>query len=394
MRKLIAILFIFFSFSALNAQNHQKEIFVYFFYGEGCYHCKKEEAFLEKLQKKYPDIKVEYLEVWENRQNKTLFENVAKRLQIKVLAFPITVIGNKYIVGFLDEKSTGQSIEMLYLETKKQNLPDIVKESLNNEDYSILIKNNKSHVPDVITLPIFGKINLKKISLPILTIMLGAVDGFNPCAMWALLMLLSFLIGIQNRKKLFFLGALFIFVSALVYLMFMVAWLNFLLFFSYLSWLKILIGLIAIIGGGFYLKEFFKNKEGVCKVTPGRIKQKISNKLFSLTENKKLYLAILGIIFLAFFVNLIELFCSAGIPVVYTQILSLAHLSTFEHYMYVLLYIFVFMLDDLLIFSLVVFTLKLTNFTNKYSRISHLIGGIVLLAIGFLLIFKPELLMF
>lgn len=116
--------------------------------------------------------------------------------------------------------------------------------------------------------------------------------------------------------------------------------------------------------------------------------------MFYLTENKKIWLAIIGIVLLAFFVNLIELICSAGLPIIYTQILSLSSLSTFQYYSYITLYIFIFMLDDLFIFTVAFFSLQLIKITTKYSRFSHLLGGVVLVILGILLIFKPQYLTF
>ena len=106
------------------------------------------------------------------------------------------------------------------------------------------------------------------------------------------------------------------------------------------------------------------------------------------------YLALVGIVVLAFAVNLVELICSAGLPAVYTQVLFLSNLARWQYYFYILFYIFIFMLDDLLIFFIAMTTLRLTGLTTKYSRWSHLIGGILMLIIGLLLIFKPEWLMF
>lgn len=191
-----------------------------------------------------------------------------------------------------------------------------------------------------------------------------------------------------------FLGSVFIFVSAFVYFMFMVAWLNFMIFFNYINWVKILVGAIAIFAGGYYLKQYFFNKENACEVTNSKYKKKITTLMQFLTEKKGLVLAVIGISMLAFLVNLLELVCSMGLPVIYTQILSLSSLSIFSYYLYILLYIFVFMLDDLIVFFIAVFSFHLLKLTTKYSRFSHLIGGVVLLVLGGLLIFKPNWLMF
>jgi hypothetical protein len=223
---------------------------------------------------------------------------------------------------------------------------------------------------------------------------LGALDGFNPCAMWALLFLISLLIGMENKKRMWIFGSTFIIASAFVYFLFMAAWLNLLLFIGFIFWIRVIIGLVALGGGAYNLKEYFSNPAGVCKVTGGEKRQKFFERLKNIVYRKNFYIALGGIIILAFAVNLVELICSAGLPVIFTQVLALSDLSIWQYYFYMLLYILIFMLDDLIVFFLAMATLQVTGITSKYSRISHLVGGTLMLIIGLLLIFKPELLMF
>lgn len=100
-----------------------------------------------------------------------------------------------------------------------------------------------------------------------------------------------------------------------------------------------------------------------------------------------------GLILLALGVNLIEFFCSAGLPAIYTRILALNQISSLSYYLYLLLYTFIFMLDDLIIFSLAAITLSKIGFTEKYNYWSTLIGGLLMFILGILLIFNPQLLM-
>ncbi|NGX43969.1 MAG: hypothetical protein K1060chlam3_00127 [Candidatus Anoxychlamydiales bacterium] len=389
-------IFIFLSFFlALQAysfaKESNKEVRVYFFWSRGCKHCDREKIFLSKLQNKYPSVKIYRLEAWKSQENRDLLVKLSKELDIDISGLPITIVGDQAFIGYLDENTTGKSIENAVKNALKNGSKDVVENLKKNPED---VKLSKHTIPEKIRVPFFGEIEIKNLSLPLLTILFGAIDGFNPCAMWALLMLLSFLITLKSRKKMLFLGSIFIFVSAIVYFMFMVAWLNFMLFFSYINWVKILVGSIAVLGGVYYLKEYIFNKDSSCKITSSKYKKKIVTTMSFLTEKKGIVLAILGISVLAFLVNLIELICSAGLPIIYTQILSLSSLSTSSYYLYILLYILVFMLDDLLIFFIAVFSLHLLKLTTKYSRFSHLIGGVVLLVLGSLLIFKPEWLMF
>ncbi|MEI6243183.1 MAG: hypothetical protein WCP39_07270 [Chlamydiota bacterium] len=378
--------FIFFSLLiwsfSLFSQENSENVSLLFFWGKGCPHCEKEKIFLDKLQAKHAFLEVKQYEIWGNNENQRILQKISKDLKINSRSVPITIIQNKqYIIGFNDEETTGKDIEKAIL--------DIHQKILKKEKLS----HGQGSLPTSITLPIFGEIQIKHFSLHLVTIVLGAIDGINPCAMWVLVMLLSFLIAINDRKKLILFGGIFILTSGLVYFMFMIAWLNLILFLGYIHMVKIIIGSVAILGGAFYIREFFVNKENVCKVTGSKQKKRISEKLSYVIEKKGFWISALAIIVLAFFVNLIEGVCSAGIPAVYTQVLAMSSLPPIAYYSYILLYIFVFLLGSIIVFLIAVLSSRLTNFTNSFSRYSHLIGGSVLVALGILLLFKPEWLM-
>jgi hypothetical protein len=245
-----------------------------------------------------------------------------------------------------------------------------------------------------LTLPILGTIQTANLSLPALSVVFGLVDGFNPCAMWALLFLISLLLGMKDRKRMWILGTTFIVTSAFVYFLFLSAWLNFFLILGFVFWVRIVIGLIALGVGIYNLRDYHINKEGGCKVIDNEKRRKTFDKLEGIAHEKKFILALGGIILLAFAVNLIELVCSAGLPAIFTQILSISNLSSGQHYSYILIYIFFFMIDDLIVFAIAMITLHAVGVQSKYARLSRLIGGILMLIIGGLLLFKPEILMF
>ena len=231
------------------------------------------------------------------------------------------------------------------------------------------------------------------LSLPVLTFVVALLDGFNPCAMWTLLFLISLLLGMNDRKRMWLLGTTFIAASALVYFLFLAAWLNLFLFLGFIVWVRLVVGLVALVTGGYFLRDYVVNKTGQCQVIGNR-RQKTMEKIRKIIKKKLLLLSLLGIIILAFAVNLVELICSAGLPAIYTQILSLAQLPKWQYYLYLIFYILIFMLDDLIIFFIAMITLQAVGIQSKYSRLSHLIGGILMLIIGCLLLFKPEWLMF
>jgi len=208
------------------------------------------------------------------------------------------------------------------------------------------------------------------------------------------LFLISLLIGTKSRNRRWFLGGAFIAASAAVYFIFLAAWLNLIIFLGFIIWIKLIIGLLALFGGVYNLKEFLFNKESGCKIIQNNGRRKTFEKIKNIVQQKNFFLALGGIILLAAAVNLVELICSAGLPAIYTQILTLNNLNPWQYYFYLLLYIFFFMLDDLFVFFITMITLEMTGITTKYTRLSKLIGGLLMLAIGILLIFKPEWLMF
>ena len=244
--------------------------------------------------------------------------------------------------------------------------------------------------------PILGKIQAKEVSLPLLALVLGLVDGFNPCAMWILVFLISMLIGMKDRKKMWILGSTFILTSGLIYLLFMISWLNLAVFLTSIKLIRLLISIFSICFGMYNIYRYIDSldKEDGCDVTDKEDRKKIMKKIKKITTNQKFILSILGIITLAASVNILELLCSLGLPVVFTNILALNHLNKIEYSLYLFIYILFFLIDDIIVFVVAMFSMKIKGISNKYTKYSHLIGGIIMLLLGILMALKPEWLMF
>src|SRR3989339_3354 len=413
--KYLLIVPLFFLFFYINTSSAEQNLEVYFFYGDGCPHCAKEEIFLKKIEKKYNNLKINRYEVWHNQENSKLLFNIASKLSIEITGVPVLVIGNEAVTGYFNDATTGAKIENIinkFLEEgcSDTGIPIIINDQINQqclgecatdghqclEDCGCQtgIQQEKKEIPESVNIPFFGEVKIKNVSLPILTLLIAGTDGFNPCAMWILLFLISLLLGMEDRIRMWILGSTFIFASGAVYFLFLSAWLNFFLFLGFVYWIRILIGLVALGSGGYHLYDAYKNREGGCEVTGTEKRQRMFNRLKNITHKKSFWLAFVGIVALAVAVNLVELVCSAGLPAVYTQILALAELPTWQYYSYLLFYIFIFMLDDMVIFLVAMTTLQMKSLSSKYTRYAGLIGGIIMLIVGILLIFKPGWLMF
>jgi len=373
----ILTLFLFLGVKIDFSSAQQNSFEINFFYSAICPHCAEEVEFLEELKGKYPEIEVKEYEVISNSENQKILNDFYESYKVPEGErgwVPVTFTPIEYFVGFNEQ--IGAEIESCIKECSIGERP----------------------TPQEIKIPIFGEIDISKMSLPALTITLGALDGLNPCAMWILLFLIALLINTRSRKRMWLIGGTFIVASGIVYYLILTAWLNLFLAISYVNLTRILIGVFALGVGIWQIKNFITYHPGVCKILgiSSRVEEKL--KLKERAEkivNSPLTLGMIGgLIILALGINLVEFFCSAGLPAIYTRVLTLSQISTLSYYLHLLLYTFVFMLDDLIIFSLAIITLSRIGFTEKYNYWATLIGGLLILILGILLIFKPEFLMF
>ena len=364
----------------------------YLFYQESCPHCHDEMEFINSIKDEYPTVDFVFYEISLNEMNYNFYNKVLKKTKINANGVPFTIIGTDYYVGFNEEisKNIVESLNK-FLETGTIDIISMVK---NDEDLSD-IKYNEN-INENMSLPIIGEIDAKKVSLPLISIFIGMIDGFNPCAMWVLLFLIGMLFNMKDKKKMWILGITFLTTSAILYLFIMMAWLKVALSFNTVLWLRILIALIALIAGGINIISYLKNikKDDGCKIVDEKKRKKIFSKIKKITLEKRLILSIIGIITLAISVNLVELACSAGLPLMFTQILSFNNLSMIEYMFYMFLYILFFLIDDIIMFVVAMKTLSIKGISSKYGKYSNLIGGIIMILIGILMIFKPEWLMF
>lgn len=388
MKKKILILFLalFIFIPFVNA----KEVTIYLFHSETCPHCKKEREFLSTLE----DVNIEEYEIGTYSK---LLTKVRNNLNIDSSGVPLTIIGSDYKVGFSDDIKE-EILDMIdaYSDTDYCDSVDLIIKNKNID--KCLEKNKNIYTTDKEkSITIFGKkiiFDAKSVSLPLISLLIGFIDGFNPCAMWVLIFLISMLFNMKDKKKMWILGLTFLFVSAVVYLIFMLGILT--VANSIGNVFKYIIGLVALIGGLINLNSFRKSikKDVGCEVTNKEQRKKIINKIKKYVGENNFIISMLGISLLAISVNLIELACSAGLPTMFIEILSLNNLNGIQYALYMGLYILMFMIDDIVIFVIAMTTLKVTGISNKYTKYSHLVGGILMFIIGILMIFKTDWLMF
>ncbi|QWC00265.1 hypothetical protein KHQ88_01470 [Mycoplasmatota bacterium] len=386
---ILSLSVLFFPFN-VNAET-ENDIVIHYFMEESCLNCKEVSEYFEEHLSDMEDISIRYYDVFDD-ENYDLWEDSLEAFERSYKTVPYVVIGGTDLQGTTEIKAYILDIIEYY-----QNNPDYVDvvEKINHDQVLLPGDFILNPVKKVISLPIIGEINLASFSLFLGAIFIGLIDGFNPCAMWVLIFLITMLINLKNRKRIWILGLTFILTSGIIYYVIMISWLQVLVNFAMIQIFQILIGILAIVFAFFSIKHFWKQRQidlG-CEVTSKKRRKKLMERAQKAIHKNNLLLAMIGIIGIAITVNIIELACSAGLPVVYTSMLAYQNVTSFQSAMYILVYVIFFMLDDIVVFAIAVITLKVTGISSKYAKYSNLIGGLIMLFIGLSLIFFPNLLL-
>ena len=400
MKKIINFIIIFLFIFPLGVFAKDRDITLYLYFGDGCPHCEAEMKYLNKIEKEYPNLKIVKKEVWYDDNNSLELKKVCDVFSIDRIGVPTNVIGETIIRGYSEGNSSKIERAIKYYSNPDNEYIDAV-DGIINDNYTYKEKEKSFEKEEekqdgdmTIDVPVAGDVNLKNVSLTTAAVIIGLIDGFNPCAMWVLLFLISVLIGMKNKKRMWILGVAFLVTSALVYMLIMLAWISIAVKITTIILIRNIIAIVALIGGIINLRSFFTHQDSGCEVVDDKKRKTIFKKIKKFTSEKSFILALIGVIGLAISVNMVELACSAGLPLVFTELLAINNVNLFMKIMYTILYIIFFLIDDLIVFVIAMFTMKVTGISTKYNKFSHLLGGIVMLIIGILLIIKPEWLMF
>jgi len=342
---------------------------VHFFHLPGCSSCEEQEPFNKKLENTY-SINITAHDATTPQGHALLSEKLAELGVEYEPEFPITIFGNQVLGGWESEETTGRAIEGALKQCLAGECPPPTGKEPTHK----------------INLPLIGEIDPTDYSLPALAVILGFVDGFNPCAMWVLVYLISIIATLRDRKRIWLIVGSFVLASGVLYFLFMTAWLNVFLLIGYVRPVTIVIGLVALGGGILQIREVIETKGAiVCKVTDEESRKKTMTRIQEIVSSPITLGTIVGIIALAFTVNSVEFACSFGIPAVFTRVLSLTSLTTFQYYGYILLYVFIFMLDDLVIFGTAAFALT-SSLGDRYAKYTRPVGGTILIILAALLL--------
>ena len=332
---------------------------------EGCPHCADARLFLQRLNQRHADLEIRYHDVNSDPGNLEELLALSKAYGVEQPGVPSFLICDNFYVGFSEQAGSGDWIEGRLVNTDSE-----------AGDFNV-------QTP-------LGVISPGDLGLPAFTILLGLVDGFNPCAMWVLLFLLSILVNIRGRRRIILIAGTFVLVSGVVYFVFMAAWLNLFLLIGFARWLQIAIGTLALAIAAIHIKDFFAFGSGISLSIPDSVKPGLYMRMRRILHAQSLLAALLGVTVVAIMVNIVELLCTAGLPALYTQVLTLSPMPVAQYYAYLVLYNTAYIFDDALMVTVAVYSLNKFKLQEKQGRWLKLISGLVVLALGVLLLLAPD----
>jgi hypothetical protein len=355
-------------FGAENTSNSTIEL--HFFWSHRCSHCLEAKPFIEELDTRYDWLSVKSYDLVNNRENVQRYITMAKALNDPANAIPGFIFCDRIRVGFDSPARMGKELERELIECHESKQSPTENKQLD--------------------LPLLGTVDYQAYSLPFLTVFIAALDAFNPCAFFVLLFLLSLMAHGHSRQRMAIIGGIFVIFSGGMYFIFMAAWLNLFLITQELELITALAGIIAILIAGFNIKDYFFFKQGLSLSIPESAKPLLFQRMRSILQAGNWSAMVAATVVLAIAANSYELLCTAGLPMIYTRVLTLHALSTPSYYAYLALYNTVYVIPLLVIVVIYTLTLGSRKLTEQQGRLLKLLSGLMMFNLGIMLLVAPE----
>ncbi|MEC4749284.1 glutaredoxin [Methylomicrobium sp. Wu6] len=355
------------------------------FVREGCPHCVKAEEFLSALSAERPDVRISMRDVSRDALALERLKQLSTAQGLNKLSVPAFYINGQLIIGFSEDANTGNQIraELDRAKHAKQAPVATPESCIVDKNQTCESETPSPSGPEKFEVALFGHtLSLEQVGLPMFTLAMGLLDGFNPCSMWVLILMISLLAPMQNRWRMLAVAGTFIAVEGVAYLVFMAAWLNLFLLVGLSRASEIIIAALAILAGAIHIKDFPAYGRGISLSIPQKSKPGIYVQMRHILQAENLLGAMIGAVILAILVQIVEFLCTSGFPALYTRILTLQQLSGFSYYGYLLLYNAAYMLDDVIVLGIGVFTLSQRRLQENEGRWLKLISGAVMVGLG------------
>jgi glutaredoxin len=361
------------------------------FVREGCPHCAQAEEFLAELQREQPALKITIRDVQKEPAAMERLKELARQTGTATARVPAIYVGGQMIVGYSKEARTDLLIRNALAGQKAGEHTGATCEA---EEEALACPKGpgaaQNAAPkEAFAVEFFGRtVTLDDVGLPLFTFTMGLLDGFNPCSMWVLLLMISLLAPLNDRKRMVAIAGTFVLVEGIAYFLFMAAWLNLFLLVGMSRPVTFIVAAIAMIAGLINLKDTFAWGRGFSLSIPESAKPGIYRRMRGLLTAPTIGAAIAGAAILAVMVQIVEFMCTSGFPALFTRILTLKELPPIAYYGYMLLYILAYMIDDIIVLTIGVVMLSRHRLQEKEGRVLKAISGVVMIGLGIYLLYQ------
>ncbi len=346
---------------------------IVYFWGIGCPFCERLKPQLEQLAAEYPQVQLRDFEVYYDRANQQRFLDTTSKYGIDSHSVPLTFIGERHWIGY------------------REHFPNEMRAEI--EKLLGLQSDTLTTIPtrDTISIPLLGDINIGTMPLLLTTVLIAFVDGFNPCSLWLLTILLGILLHTRSRRKIVIVGLAFLLTTAAGYGAFMLGLLNVFLYVGYVDWIKIVVGLLALTFAVVNIKDYFWFQQGVSFTISDKQKPGIFKRMRNIINQDMSTAGMVGAtIIMALGVTLVELPCTAGFPVIWSNIAAQQGVTGIEFALLFVIYLTIYLGVEIVILATAVITLKKSVFEEKHGRILKLISGVIMLALAYGIVFAYD----
>jgi len=369
--------------AAFAADASRIELFV----REGCPHCAQAEAFVAQLGRERPGLTIVVRDVTKDEAALDRLQELVRSAGAGAARVPAAYVNGQLILGYSTEASTDKLIRSALAGSR-------VASSTPGDSSSCEAEDSLSCGPGAgaaaaappaedFSVTLFGRtVTLDDVGLPAFTLAMGLLDGFNPCSMWVLLLIISMLAPLNDRKRMLAIAGTFVLVEGISYFVMMAAWLNLFLLIGLSRASQIAIAVIAIVAGLINVKDFFAFGRGITLSIPDSAKPRIYSRMRGILHAPTYTAAIAGTVVLGLLVQVVEFMCTSGFPALFTRILTLRQLDTASYYGYLLLYNAAYMVDDIIVLGIGVKLLSRHRLNKKEGRMLKLLAGVVMIGLG------------
>ena len=373
-----------------SAQEHETTLYV--FTQEGCPACARMAPVIDRIEADYPALAVQRLELTGPRglEYRALLIDVGRAFNIQQLAVPAVFVGDSLWIGF-NEAADGQIREAVE-RCLGEGCVDLISRISAREAAEAVPPPVRESAPPPAGAPQVMGISVGRLPIVVSTAFIAFIDGFNPCSLWVLTFLLAMVMHTGSRKRVLLVGSVFLLVTALIYGLFIVGVVQAVALIGHIAWIRIVVVLIALAMGAINIKDYFAWKQGVSLTLSSERQGWVARRFAGLSRSSQhpamLVLSTAG---LASGIAVIELPCTAGFPVVWSNLIAAAAVPVSLFALLLALYLLIYLSIELALVVGATVAFRRAVITEGTGRLLKLIGGTIMVALALVLLFDPEL---